>query len=121
MLIKCLEELDVEPFEYVFLSEDTLHTSSTFNFHFPKVMPQGGGKPKVTPTSFNSNIFINDPSCKPKVSGTISTQNFVNIKRHFHTDFSFRARPDGIIPAGTRFIIQVMHGNIRDLYVRDVT
>jgi hypothetical protein len=120
MIINCLEEYDIEPFEYAFLCENTHHASGSFKFHIPKVMTFGRGKPKKVNNIFNNNIFVNDSSCKPVTSNSITTQNYVTVKRHFHTDFSYRADVNGIVHEGTRFIIQVMHGNIKDLYVRDV-
>lgn len=120
MIINCLEEYDIEPFEYAFLCVKTPHTSATFKLHIPKVMTFGRGKPKKVNNVFNNNIFVNDNSCKPATSNSITTQNYVTVKRHFHTDFSYRADPAGFLHEGTRFIVQVMHGNIKDLYARDV-
>ena len=46
--------------------------------YIPSLMPNiSMGRPKTTPVSLNRSCFCNANECKPSVSTTINTQNFV--------------------------------------------
>jgi hypothetical protein len=120
-ILKGLDDFSVDCFEYGFLVQDTDTGSGEFNLYIPKLMPSfSRNDPTKVNWTFNNNIFLNDAKCKPRTSTRIQTQNYVSVNRHFNRNFNARANNDGIIKKGTRFIIQIMDENIRDMRISDV-
>lgn len=120
-LVKGLEDYGIKPFEYAFLTEATSKDAETFRLYLPKLMPMF---PCDTPVFnnwlFNNNVFLNDDVCKPRSISTIKTQNFITVPRHLSRDFSPRADGSGNLPKDSKFIVQVMDENIRDIRVSDI-
>jgi hypothetical protein len=120
-LIDCLEEHEIEPFEYGHLVEDTWHGADSFKLYIPKLYVQHGrGKPLQNRYVFNNNIFLNDAACKPTAGKNITRQNYITVKRHLNRNFAVRADNRGILKAGQKFIIHVMDRNIRDMRITDI-
>lgn len=119
MMIRGLEEVDVNHFEYGFLTTDTSYSAGSFQLHFPKLMPQAGPSDKKVNTVINNNILVNSPDCKPQSKSTVTTQGFLTIPRFQSADLKFKADSSGIVRQGSRFIVVVMDHNIRDMYVTD--
>lgn len=120
-IVQALEEYHINPFEYAFLSERSHKDNDSFKFYIPKLMPYFPfSSPKHTNWVFNNNIFLNDDACKPRTSTQVQAQNYVTVGRHFNRSFGARADYENRIAANTRFIIQIMDGNIRDMRVSDV-
>lgn len=117
-ILNCMEEINIDDFEYCMLVEDTPHYSQKFKMYIPKSM--GGfeiSPAKTWKESVNDGIFQNAPECKIKADKTIPCQNYVTVDRHFDSDFSYRAEPNDRVRKGVRFMIQSMYGNLKDLYV----
>lgn len=116
-----IEDFSVNYFEYGFLTEDTDADAEAFKLYIPKLMPT---YPRTEPSeinwAFNNVIFINDVDCLPRSSSRITTQNYVTVPRYASRNFSARADENGKIPKGTRFIVQIMDNNLRDMHISDM-
>lgn len=120
-VLDALEEINLDHFEYAMLLKDTNMNSSTFKMFVPKIMPAVKYKEADTwDEEIKTGIFVNDKECKIEHSKKIKCQNFLTIERHTNTDFSSRADKHNIIKKDTKFIIQSMYGNVKDLYVEKV-
>jgi hypothetical protein len=120
-LIDCLEDYDIEMFEYGHLVEQTSHSSFWFKLYIPKLMATFPlGDPAQTRWVFNNNIFLNDDACKPITGKNITTQNFVNAHRHYNLDFGIPADHGGWLYKGQRFMLQFMDRNIRDMRIMNI-
>lgn len=87
----------------------------------PKLMPLiPVGEPRVTKGTINRSIFCNASECKPVPSHVISLQNYITIPRHKHEYPDYSAdvdRLDGNINRYHKFILNVLHGDIRKMYL----
>ena len=53
--------------------------------YIPSLMPLiSSGIPKISPVSLNKSCYCNASDCKPSVSSSISTQNYVTALEPFH-------------------------------------
>lgn len=117
-MINALSEIKLSSLEYAFLVEDTIYTSDTFKMWLPKLMPLiPRGAPRKSNTAIDNNIFIND--VKPQTSSSISTMNYLVIPRFKSADFTNKKNGSDNIPKDSKFIIAIMNGNIKDMYVTD--
>lgn len=54
--------------------------------YIPSLMPLiGMGTPKTTPVSLNRSCYCNASECKPAISSSINTQNYVTAKAPYHS------------------------------------
>ena len=80
----------------------------------PKILVrQSLGLPKISaPKTLNSSCLINDKSCKPAVSKSVKTQNFLTVKRNKNDIFK-----GSILKHGDQVLISVLHGDINNMRV----
>ena len=66
-------------------------SSGNLRVYIPSLMPNiAMGRPKITPVSLNRSCFCNADDCKPSVSATIETQNFVTaLKSYANYEFQY--------------------------------
>ena len=56
------------------------NSKQIFNVYVPKVLPLVSfSKPKNEVVALNKSCFINDQSCKPSVSSTVSIKNYIEM------------------------------------------
>lgn len=120
-MMNSLEELKLEPFEYAYLVEDTNYKAESFPLWMPKLLPltNGSAKREVN-VIINNNIFINEE--KPETPSSISTRNYLTIPRYRMTDFEYKLEDfskSRNIKKGASFLVNVMNGNIKTMYVTD--
>ena len=119
--INCLTEYEIFENEYAHLMINTHKDSPTFLVYMPKLMATFPmGMPTISSANINTNIFVNDSACKPSVSGSVTTQNFLTMGRYIQRDFKPRADAANILHRGNIFIIRVMEKNIRDMAIIDI-
>lgn len=119
MNIYSLENIDLNQFEYCFLTETSKYNTSIFPINIPKIMPLIPlSIPKTINNILSMNIFINDSDSKPKISNSIQTQNYLSVPRFKNTNFNYKAIDD-YIPKNEKFICCVMDKNIKDIYLTD--
>lgn len=120
-MLNGLEEYELNMFEYAHLCEPSHANNSTYKVYIPKVMATFPfGSPQQQRWIFNNNVFVNDDNCKPSVGKEVTTQNYVTTGRLFDRNFWHRADRNGIMGKGTKFILQIMDGNIRDRRIADI-
>lgn len=120
MFIDGYEELELESFEYCFLTTKTHHSSGSFDMHIPKLMPLIPRAEKNTTTfPINNTMFVNDAACKPQAAKSVATQNFLTVPRFQNTDFLFKADKLGYIHFGARFLGSFINKNYRDRHLTD--
>ena len=132
-----LEELKINQFEYCYVAEDTPLPASTVKVTIAKVNVSTS---KQT-VKANSSILINDPECKPQVSGSIKTMNTITVKTFSGLELSKSAKikksgcnHDGkclggntkfidghitsaYLPKGAKMIVCFMNGDVNDGYL----
>lgn len=109
----------LEPTEYVFLTHKQHHASSSFQVRHPKIAPYLSGKPKVTPSGYNNQIFANDNACKPKMGNKLSVQNYITIPRSTNCSLEHLADKQGMIAADTRLIVRCHNNNMKEMVIVD--
>lgn len=123
MLHENLENIQLNTMEYGFLMKNTSYNASSFPIKIPKLFPLAGTSAKESTIAIdNNNIFVNAPDCKPTVSSTIKTSNYINVPKLRNANLSHKVPnyPDSsTIPSGTRFLVMVMNENINDIYITD--
>jgi len=63
--------------------------SSSHPVYIPALMPLiSFGKKTTTSNALRSSCFCNDSKCKPAISGSIITQNYITVPVYEHQDFS---------------------------------
>ena len=61
-------------------------SDGSLKVYLPELMPMiSMGNPRSTPSSLNSSCYCNASDCKPSVSSSINTQNFVTAKAPYTT------------------------------------
>lgn len=116
-----LEKHSVGESEYGFLTEPTHHTAPVFKLHLPTLMSFPMGGPSQGSATFNNKIFANDDSCKPSVSQSLTTQNFLTVPRYFDDDLSLGADPAGILYPGRKFVLHLMYRDVRQVHILKIT
>lgn len=117
-IIDCMDEINMDIFEYAILVEDTSHSAQKFKMYIPKIM--GGIKVQFARSwveKVDDKIFINDAKCKITAAKSVNCQNYLTLNRHFDTNFAYRADSKGKIKQGTRFMVHSMYGNPKDVRV----
>ena len=89
--------------------------------HIPALMTNiPMGLPKVgPPIALVPTIFANDSSCRPTPSSTVQTQNYVTITRWVNNTPFFPSKDDGVglLVRYSRFIVDIMNGDIRNMHI----
>lgn len=114
-LLNPLEEVNLELWEYAYLTIDTKHYSQYFKIYLPKLMagfPFGDPKGWEVPISTKSNLS-NASQCKPSMSTTLPVQNYITSERHLDRSFAERADYKNDLVKGQQFIISFMNHNPR--------
>lgn len=90
--------------------------TSPLKVFIPKIMVnQSLGLPKVSPPiSLNSSCLINDKACKPTVSKTYKTQNFISVPQYGANKFSLN-----FFHQGDKFYVDILHGDIHSMTIND--
>lgn len=87
-------------------------TSSPLRLHIPKLMPMiPFGTPKVTNASVSDGCFCNDKACKPSISKSIGTQNYVTVPIYDNNDFIC-----SIFYQGARIKVDFFNGSVDEIY-----
>lgn len=115
--IDIFKELSLFEHEYVFLVKTIGSGSSSFPVTIPKLMPFISLGEKESNVTFDSNIFVNDPSCKPSVSKQFVEKGSVNVKVYPNVSFEHLEGPEGILQKGTKLRLMFMNHNVRDFSI----
>ena len=88
--------------------------AASLQLFIPKIqMNQSLGIPKVSsPSSLNASCLINDNSCKPAVSKTYRTQNYITVKRNVNDIFDL-----SFFHQGDQILVEVLHGDVNNMRV----
>lgn len=136
MIVKALQTIDeIASFEYGFLLENTDLNANSFKLHIPKIMPLIKQEdPKHVSKGLRSDIFVNAAECRPKVSATIMTRNYLDVpilsgftqpkpviqftsNTSDGTPWPF---PRSRFNKGARVICMSVNNNINDLYITNI-
>lgn len=115
MNISNLKEWSLSGKELAYYAPTSGPTSaSSLQLFIPKIFAtKSRGIPKISsPSSLNSSCLLNDSSCKPAVSKTYRTQNYLTVKKHDNSEFELPW-----FHAGDQLYVEVMHNNIDTLRV----
>ena len=129
MDITNLNTLEVNHFEYCTIYEDTVVPTSTVKVIVPKI----NVSTSKTTGKANKSILVNDPECKPTVSGSVKMDEYITVKTFSMLELSKSAQvisrrkccPDcsgccvekALLKKGTKMIVCFMNGNINDGYL----
>lgn len=116
MEIQNVTDFKLNQNEYCFTVSAQHYSSGTFNIRVPKLMPM------LIPSArkiFNKNILINDSACKPFVNNSVTTQNYITVRRSPNCSLAHKADIYGIVHANTGVTCTCMNGNIKDLILTD--
>ena len=106
--------------EYFYNLTDIVPVPDKIYANVPKLMPRiAVSKPSKNKDSINTGIFINHSECKPQPSKTITTQNFITIEHqpNEHPDYTYKMdRTTNMVPKFNRFLLNVLHNDIRKIY-----
>lgn len=88
--------------------------AASLQLYIPKIfLDQPKGIPKISsPAVLNSSCIINDKACKPTVSKTYKTQNYITVPRHKNALFAYN-----YFHQGDKIQVEVHHGDIDDIRV----
>jgi len=88
-------------------------SSSPLKLYVSSLMPSITlGVPKSSPKTLSSACLKNDTSCKPRISSTVSTQNYLTIPIHDNRSFS-----NGWFWQGDKVKIEIYNDNLEEMYV----
>jgi hypothetical protein len=120
-MISTLEEIKLDSLEYAYLISDTKYNSAEFPLWVPKLLPLvPSAAIQAANVAIDNNIFINEE--KPQTPTTIPTRNYLSVPKFRQADFEYKLEDfsaDITIKKGTKFMVTIMHGNIKDIYVTD--
>ena len=84
------------------------NTGNVYNIHLNKLLPFiPFGKPKSTKRGLQKSCYINNSKCKPSISTTISTRNYVKV----HLSKNSSINPLAKIKHGTTLQVSVKNKN----------
>lgn len=112
-ILNSLDEINLDLWEYAYLTKDTNHASQRFQVYVPKLMsgiPFGDPKGSNTGISTKNNLS-NASACKPSMSTTLAVQNFITSERHLDRDFKERKNIKDDLVKGQQFILSFMNHN----------
>jgi len=119
-----VSELELQNTEYCYLVGNQKYYNTTFMVKIPRIMPNVSKKGRE---SFNKNILVNAPDCKPSVSSSIYTYDYITIKRSPQCSLediaTIYARPSDtyptIIRSGTKLRCSCTNGDYKTLTIVD--
>lgn len=89
--------------------------SRNWNLYIPKIMPLiTHGTCKTKTVALNSSIFINNKDCKPTVSRSVISQNFITVPKHPKATFENKYKKHGI-----KVEIEVLNDNVDNMRITD--
>lgn len=105
-------------------------SSRMFRVHVPKILPLVPfGSPSLTAVALNRNCFCNAANCKPSISTSVTTANFIEIPisgynevidvYHKHDDYEnvLSARSHLVLGHGQAIKVEALNGNVDNLQV----
>jgi len=122
--IQNITELSLENVEYCYIAvEPQHHASSSFKVIVPRIMSEVSGNSRTT---YNKNIFVNDKSCKPQPSNSLSLQSYITVNRSPQCNLepvaTVKVKGNDIpthIAVGQRLQCICMNGNYKELKIID--
>lgn len=106
--------------EYAYNVDKPSIYPSSMKTHVPSLMPYiSRGIPRTSKTSINQNMFVNAGGCKVTPSSIVSTQNYVTITKWKNEHPSFPSKDDGTgkCVRYSKFLIDIMNGDIRNMHI----
>lgn len=92
----------------------------TIPVNVPKFMPKIPlGSPTQSVAGINRSMFANASECKPRPSSTIGIQNYLTLQHQAneHPDYTYKMnRKDNLVPKFSKFLLKVLHNDIRNIY-----
>jgi hypothetical protein len=116
MNIQNVTELKLDQNENCFTAINQHYNDTYYGIKVPKIMPML--LPKANKV-FNKNILINDASCKPSINGSVSTQEYITVRRSANCSLAHKANIYGIVSANTPVTCTCLNGNIKNLVLTD--
>lgn len=94
------------------------NSKQIFNVYVPKVLPLVSfEKPKTETVALNKSCFINDASCKPSVSSTITLKNYIEMYLSSNSKLSTSSLAESPIKHGTELKIEIQNKNVDKMFV----
>lgn len=115
-----LETIEVLQNEFCYLVTSQYYLNSSFYVRMPKLMPLVGASINRNTIQFNNNIFVNDSSCKPSVSSSVTIQGFITIRRAPNCSLEHKkVGIEELVPNGTRVVCECLNGNWKNMSITD--
>lgn len=94
------------------------NSKQIFNVYVPKVLPLVSfSKPKNEVVALNKSCFINDQSCKPSVSSTVSIKNYIEMYLSSNSKLSLSSLAESPIKHGSELKIEIQNKNVDKMFV----
>lgn len=94
------------------------NSKQIFNVYVPKVLPLiSFEKPKTESVALNKSCFINDQSCKPSVSATVTTRNYIEMYLSSNSKLSLASLAESPIKHGAELKIEIQNSNVDKMFV----
>ena len=103
--------------------KDTPANPKEIYANIPKFMPRiAKANPAKSKDAINKGIFCNDTTCKPHPKAVITLQNYITIRQHPSRQIYLGSRINkagNMIAKHTKLTAEIMHGDIRKIYITD--
>ena len=110
-------DMDINLNEYCVLQGTQYYNNNYLNIKIPKLMTD------VTPPmreTFNRNILVNSPNCKPSIDNSIRVKDYISVKRSSQCNLSTNIIDEhGNIPNGLGLICSCVNNNYRNMIIID--
>lgn len=94
------------------------NSRQVFNVYVPKVLPLVSfEKPKQETVALNKSCFINDETCKPSVSSTVTIRNYIEMYLSSNSKISTKSLADLPVKHGTELKIEIQNKNVDKMFV----
>lgn len=113
-----VNDYNVNQKEYCFNIENISTNPTSMKAYIPILMSKIKKSPPKRQTEQLSTINIcNASDCKPYIDKRVTTQNYITLKRYPGETSSIKHKASGgVIPAGNRFIVDILHNDILTMY-----
>lgn len=106
---------NVENSEYGYTIEDIepVKLGECINLYVPKLM----GAIDCEAGTYNiitNKLFKNARECRPNIDKRITLLNSIPVEMKSSTGWETKVNENGIVPKGTRFIVEYINGNIQN-------
>lgn len=105
--------------EYCYNLEDMGINPNSMKAYIPVLMPRiQRSTPKEQTKSLTTLSICNAPECYPHIDKKVHVQNYITLNRYpgETTAIEHKSADSHTIPAGSKFIVDILHGDILTMY-----